>query len=67
MTTVEFSGATLITGKSTDKITLYPIDLPTTFPEMNYDCCFTIEARQGYGETWLKENFPNLPYEVIIL
>ena len=59
-----FTKATILTGQSTDEITFYP-NLPTAFPEMDYPCTLKMEARSGYGETWLKENFPNLPYDVI--
>lgn len=61
---VTFTRATVLTGKGRDTITFY-CDLPTTFPEMKYECDFTVSARKGYGETWLIENFPNLIYDLI--
>lgn len=64
MSNTIFTKATILTGKGTDYI-MFDSNLPTAFPEMRYACSFKIEARAGYGETWLKENFPNLPYEVI--
>jgi len=39
-----------------DKI-WFRLHTPTPFPELGYDTRITIEARRGYGVTWLKEVF----------
>lgn len=40
-------------------------NLPTTCPGPNYDVSFLVHAQYGYGETWVKNNFPNAEIEIV--
>ena len=46
---------TVLLTYGTDQITL-TLDGPTPFPEMKYELQARIEARQGYGAQWVREN-----------
>jgi hypothetical protein len=64
MTTLKVSKITVVLHGGTDKISLY-LDTPTTFPEMQYPACATIEARHGYGVEWVRTVLGKEPDEVI--
>lgn len=50
----------------TDRIYLLTA-LPSTFPNMYPDtpAYFSCEVERNYGEQYVKQNFPNVPYEII--
>lgn len=45
----------IVTGRGMDRIAIF-LNLPTSFPVMNYECCVDMQAQQGYGVTWVRDN-----------
>ena len=43
------------TGRVTDRIT-FTLSGPSPFPEMRYPLSCSIDARCGYGTSWVREN-----------
>lgn len=55
----------LVQKGNVDYIRLHT-DMPSViFPEFEEFQVFTTETAQGKGEGFVKEHFPNIPYEVI--
>ncbi len=69
ITILNISKIMLLYTSSTDKIYLYPSNLtPLPFPEhWGVETIFSIECPKNYGEQWVKENFPDVKYEIINL
>ena len=40
-------------------------DLPTACPGPDYPTDMLVYTRKDYGETWARENFPNIPIEIV--
>lgn len=62
--TINIKKIVIVQTMGEDEISIYP-DLPTTHPEMNYDCCMKIKTRKNYAEEYVAENFPGIPPTVI--
>jgi hypothetical protein len=60
-----FELATLILSEEQDLIVFTTKNLTSTHPILKDQALFQIKCQQGYGETWIKENFPKLPYKII--
>lgn len=58
------SSPTILLRTGTDLIS-FKLYTPSPFPELQYEAYITIEARKGYGQTWLKEVFDIEDVEII--
>lgn len=49
--TLKIKKATVVLTHGTDQVRL-DVDLPTAFPEMNYETAMVVSARHNYGKEW---------------
>lgn len=52
--TLEVKKASVLLTEGTDVVSLH-LDMPTPFPEMNYEGTFCLNARRNFGVQWVKE------------
>ena len=56
---IKITSVSIITSNGTDKVKIH-FDGPTPFPELQalqpgeYNPCFSVETRKGYGVQWVK-------------
>ena len=58
---IDIESISVILQERQSDIVVIHTTMPTACPEMKDPVSFTIRARKGYGEQWVKDNFPSIP------
>ena len=61
---LKITKCTVVRDNGTDSV-VFTVDGPTAFPETKYPLDIKMDTRRGYAEEWLRQNMPELSFEVI--